>query len=88
MQQCHLPGVFNGFGDLALMVGAGTGNPPGHDLAPLAQIGTQIIDILIIDCHLLVDTIAAYFTPPETPPGSWFSIVGHLYSPFLKKLLP
>src|SRR4029453_7944921 len=53
-KQGHLPGVLDGGGDVALMLGAVAGDPAGADLAPVAHELAQQVDVLVVDVVLLL----------------------------------
>src|SRR5215213_899266 len=53
-EQGHLPGVLDGGGDVALVLGAVAGDPAGADLAPVAHELAQQVDILVVDVVLVV----------------------------------
>src|SRR5215217_5439079 len=53
-EQGHLPGVLDGGGDVALMLGAVAGDPAGADLAPVAHELAQQVDVLVVDVVLLL----------------------------------
>src|ERR671914_331515 len=52
-KQRHLPGVLDGGGDVALVLGAVAGDPAGADLAPVAHELAQQVDVLVVDVVLL-----------------------------------
>src|SRR5437773_5716669 len=53
-EQGHLPGVLDGGGDVALVLGAVAGDPAGADLAPVAHELAQQVDVLVVDVVLLL----------------------------------
>src|SRR5215216_6510073 len=53
-EQGHLPGVLDGGGDVALVLGAVPGDPAGADLAPVAHELAQQVDVLVVDVVLLL----------------------------------
>src|SRR5215216_3863260 len=53
-EQGHLPGVLDGGGDVALVLGAVAGDPAGADLAPVAHELAQQVDVLVVDVVLVV----------------------------------
>src|SRR5215218_1784138 len=53
-EQGHLPGVLDGGGDVALVLGAVAGDPAGADLAPVAHELAQQVDVLVVDVVLMV----------------------------------
>src|SRR5215216_7032458 len=53
-EQGHLPGVLDGGGDVALVLGAVSGDPAGADLAPVAHELAQQVDVLVVDVVLVV----------------------------------
>src|ERR671918_2260645 len=53
-KQRHLPGVLDGGGDVALVLGAVAGDPAGADLAPVAHELAQQVDVLVVDVVLLL----------------------------------
>src|SRR5918992_5400507 len=53
-EQGHLPGVLDGGGDVALVLGAVAGDPAGADLAPVAHELAQQVDILVVDVVLVL----------------------------------
>src|SRR5512132_136434 len=53
-EQGHLPGVLDGGGDVALVLGAVAGDPAGADLAPVAHELAQQVDVLIVDVVLVL----------------------------------
>jgi len=48
-QQGDVPGLLNGAGEAALVLGADAGEPPGHDLAALGHKALQQPDIAVRD---------------------------------------
>src|SRR5215211_6701991 len=58
-EQGHLPGVLDGGGDVALVLGAVAGDPAGADLAPVAHELAQQVDILVVDVVLVVGAALA-----------------------------
>src|SRR5215217_5426198 len=53
-EQGHLPGVLDGGGDVALVLGAVAGDPTGADLAPVAHELAEQVDVLVVDVVLLL----------------------------------
>src|SRR5215207_6699342 len=53
-EQGHLPGVLDGGGDVALVLGAVAGDPAGADLAPVAHELAQQVDVLVVDVVLVL----------------------------------
>jgi hypothetical protein len=48
-QQGDIPGLLDGAGQAALVLGADAGEPPGHDLAALSHEALQQPDIAVRD---------------------------------------
>ena len=65
-------------GKLPLMLSAGTGDPPGKDLAALGEIPAELGGILVVD---IVDLIDAEVADLPALPRS-VSVVGHNDPPF------
>src|SRR4029450_8242650 len=53
-EQGHLPGVLDGGGDVALVLGAVAGDPAGAGLAPGTHELAQQVDVLVVDVVLLL----------------------------------
>lgn len=60
-QQSDVPGIFNGFGDGALMLGAGAGLASGPNFAGIVNIATKKIGVLIVDHQIFIGAKLANF---------------------------
>jgi hypothetical protein len=69
-QQRNIARALDGFRQLALMIGTGTGDPARCDLAPLGNEIAQGTDIFVINRRFLVGTETANFATAKTPAGS------------------
>jgi len=81
-QQGHMPRPLDGHRQAALMLGADPGLPTGANLAALADVALQRLDILVVD---LLDVLHAELTDfaasARTSPRSIVTTFAHCSSP-------
>src|SRR5262245_54460766 len=66
-QQGHDSGLLHGGGEVALVKGAGAGDPPGNDPAPLGDEIGEEARVLEIGLHFLIGAKSAGLSAPEAP---------------------
>ena len=70
----HVAGSFYCLRQLALVFRAVSGDPPGHDLSPLAHIFPELFHIFVIDMlyfiHAEETYLGASFATPASAPAS------------------
>jgi hypothetical protein len=60
-EQRDLPGLFDGQGQLALMLGTGAGDPSGNDFPPFRDELFQGFGVFVINGHVIVHAEPANF---------------------------